>query len=204
MNVRVATYHRVSTTDQNPEGAQAELRKQVALRGFQLVTEIEETGSGTRNDREGLLNLLKLVQKREIDVVLVWKLDRFGRSALDVLNNINLLQKAGVRFVCTSQGIDISPEGDPMSRLLLTMMAAFAEFERNTISERSRMGISRAKAKGIHCGRPRGDSRPSPETVRELRKKGLSWRQIAAQLGCSHSAAYRAVSDNLDQVMGQE
>lgn len=156
-----------------------------------LVEEIEETGSGTRNDRPGWLRVLELARKRKIDCVLVWKLDRAGRSALDLLANIQELQGAGVRFKALTQGIDVRSDGDAMSRLLLTVMAAFAEFERDLISERTHLGLDRARKRGARLGRPPGD-RPEPEEVAELREQGLSWPRIAEQLGCSQWAARKA------------
>src|SRR5687767_4458433 len=151
---RAALYHRVSTVDQDPETARAELRAQAAARGLDVVLELEETGSGANNDRPGLLKLLAAAERRQVDAVLVWKLDRFGRSALDLLRNLETLERAGVRFVCTSQGIDTGGRGDPMSRLLLTMLAAVAEFERELIRSRTRMGLERARARGKRLGRP--------------------------------------------------
>ena len=80
----------------------------------------------------------------DVDAVVVWKLDRWGRSALDVLANIQALADAGVRFVAVTQGLDVKPSGDAMSRLLLTVLAAVAEFERDLIRERTLLGLARA------------------------------------------------------------
>jgi DNA invertase Pin-like site-specific DNA recombinase len=177
--VRVLTYHRVSTVDQDPTLARAELRAHAARLG-ELAFEIEETGSGARNDRPGLRRVLEAARRGQIDIVLTWKLDRFGRSALDVLGNIReLVEVSGVRFVCSTQAIDIRPGGDPLSRLLLTMLAAVAEFERDLIRERTALGMARARAAGKHVGRPRGarDKRP--------RKKGGA---ALARRACQESA----------------
>src|SRR5690606_6623303 len=128
--MRAVTYHRVSTLDQHADAARTELREAASRLGAELIEEIEETGSGARNDRPGLARVMDLARRHKVDVVLVSKLDRFGRSALDLLANVRELETAAVRFIATSQGIDIRPGGDPMSRLLLTMLAAIAEFER--------------------------------------------------------------------------
>jgi DNA invertase Pin-like site-specific DNA recombinase len=116
--LRAAIYHRVSTLDQNPALARDELRAAAARLGAELVVDIEETGSGARNDRPGLQRVMEAARRGKLDAVLVWKLDRFGRSALDVLANIRDLDAAGVRFIATTQGIDIRPGGDAMSRLI--------------------------------------------------------------------------------------
>lgn len=201
-----ALYHRVSTVDQNPQLARDELRAAARTRGLDVVLDIEETGSGARNDRPGLQRVLDAARRGQVTTVLVWKLDRFGRSALDLLHNIRQLEDANVRFICTSQGIDIRPGGDPMSRLLLTMLAGVAEFERSLIVERTNLGLARARAEGKVLGRqvgkrkggataPPGERGHAPDGARvlELRAAGVPFRTIAQQLGCSLGAVQRAV-----------
>ncbi|HMI68979.1 MAG TPA: recombinase family protein, partial [Solirubrobacteraceae bacterium] len=129
---------------------------------------------------------------RTIDRVLVWKLDRFGRSARDVLANVEQLNAAGVTFTAVSQGLDLRPGGDAISRLLLTMLAAVAEFELDLIRDRTRLGLERARARGQRLGRPPGPDAPSPAEVARLRELGRSWTLIAEELGCTPSAARRA------------
>jgi putative DNA-invertase from lambdoid prophage Rac len=185
---RIAILHRVSTLDQDPTLARGELEAWADRCGGHVVLLIEEAASGAWNARPGLQRLLDHARRGLIDVVVVWALDRFGRSALDVLGNIQHLADAGVRFVCTSQGIDIKPGGDAMSRLMLTVLAAVAEFERSLIRERTRLGLAKARARGQRLGRPKL-AHPSAEKVRELRKRGRSWNQIAAALSCSVGVA---------------
>ena len=189
---RAALYHRVSTTDQDPTLARTELRAAANRLSADIVMDIEETGSGANNDRPGLLQILNAARAGRIDAVIVWKLDRFGRSALDLLANIRALEDAGVRFIAITQGIDIKPGADPMSRLLLTMLAAVAEFERELIRERTRLGIARARRNGQTLGRPRKDI--SPDRVRALRTEGLTWAAVADQLGVSVETARRALA----------
>ena len=122
MQNRAALYHRVSTVDQNPDAARAELRGAAERYGFAVALDIEETGSGVNNQRPGLVRVLDAAQRGEIQAVIVWKLDRFGRSALDLLTNLRQLDGAGVRFIALTQGIDTRPGGDAMSRLRLTML----------------------------------------------------------------------------------
>ena len=181
---RAALYHRVSTIDQNPDAARAELRAAAQRHGLRVTLEVEETASGANNGRPGLMRIMSAAQRGKIDAVLVWKLDRFGRSALDLLTNLRQLDGAGVRFVAITQGIDLRPGGDAMSRLMLTMLGAVAEFERDLISERTKLGLQRARAAGKHIGRPRVPKPPS-KRVRKLKASGQTWKQIAKQFGCT-------------------
>ena len=190
--MRAALYHRVSTVDQNPHAAHDELRAAALQRGHELVLDVVERGSGASNDCPGLHQVLDAALRGQVDQVLVWKLDRFGRSAFDLLANIRTLDAAGVGFAATTQGIDMRPGGDPMSKLLLTMLAAVAEFERDLIVERTRSGMSRAKRAGKHVGRPTV-ARPLAGDVAILKREGLSWPQIAAQLQVSVHAARSAL-----------
>lgn len=190
-SVRVATYHRVSTLDQNAALAREELRAAAARLG-DLVLEVEEKGSGARNDRPGLRRLMEAARRGKVDAVMVWKLDRFGRSVLDVLANIRDLDAAGVRFVAVTQGIDVRPGGDAMSRLILGVLASVAEFERDLIRERTRLGLRAAKAAGRRLGRPSSLPAGGVERVRRLRAAGKSWREVADAVGVSVMAARRA------------
>ena len=130
-------------------------------------------------------------RRGKLDAVMVWKLDRFGRSALDVLANIRDLDAAGVRFTVTTQGIDIRPGGDAMSRLILGVLASVAEFERDLIRERTRLGMAKARAAGKRIGRPRVAG-PERAEVQRLRNLGRSWREVSTALRCSVWAARSA------------
>jgi DNA invertase Pin-like site-specific DNA recombinase len=189
--MRIALYHRVSTTDQSPDAAKTELWEASKRLGGSVAFSIEETGSGASNDRPGLQKVLEAARKGKIDAILVWKLDRFGRSALDLLANLAQLEQWGVRFICTTQGIDLRPGGDPMSRLLLTMLAAVAEFERQLIRERTRLGLARARARGKLLGRKPSHT-VTPSQVHELRQQGRTWAQVAKDLNITLEAARHA------------
>jgi DNA invertase Pin-like site-specific DNA recombinase len=188
VRVRAALYHRVSTVDQNPHLARRELRAAARRMGLRVALDVRETGKGSNNDRPGLLRVLQAAQRGDVDVVLVWKLDRFGRSAFDLLGNIRQLEAAGVRFVSVTQGIDIRPGGDPMSRLVLTLLSAIAEFERDLIVERTRLGLANARRAGKLIGRPRVTTPPRDKVLR-LKARGMTWPAIAARLRCSEWAA---------------
>jgi putative DNA-invertase from lambdoid prophage Rac len=143
------------------------------------------------NDRPGLQELMAAARRGKLDAVLVWKLDRFGRSALDVLANIRDLDAAGVMFIATTQGIDIRPGGDAMSRLILGVLASVAEFERDLIRERTQLGMAKAREAGKKIGRP-AVQRPDHADVARLRAQGKSWREVSEALGCSTWAAREA------------
>lgn len=193
--MRVAVYHRVSTLDQDPTLARDELHAAASRLGGEVALDVEETGSGARNDRPGLQRLMDAARRGKLDAVICWKLDRFGRSALDVLANIRDLDAAGVRFIAMTQGIDIRPGGDAMSRLILGVLASVAEFERDLIKERTRLGMAKAKAAGRRIGRPLA-ALPARGEVARLRTEGRSWRQVSAALGCSTWAARRSAAES--------
>jgi DNA invertase Pin-like site-specific DNA recombinase len=190
-DTRAALYHRVSTVDQNQHAARTELRAAARRLGLRVVLDVRETGSGANNQRPGLVKVLEAAQRGDVNAVLVWKLDRFGRSAFDLLGNIRQLEAAGVRFVVVTQGIDIRPSGDPMSRLLLTMLSAVAEFERDLVVERTRLGLANARRAGRRLGRP-PLALPAAATVQQLKASGATWTGIADQLKCTVWAARMA------------
>ncbi len=159
---------------------------------MRVTLDVEETGSGANNDRPGFTRVMDAIRRGRIDALLVWKLDRFGRSALDLLTHLRELDSIGVRFVAVTQGIDIRPGGDATSRLLLTMLSAVAEFERDLIVERTKLGMEKARRAGKHVGRPRVP-RPPQRQVKELRTSGYTWAEVAEQLECSEWAARQAV-----------
>jgi len=162
------SYHRVSTTEQDPTLAREELRRAAQARDIFLIDEVEETGSGARNDRPGLQRVMQLVRAHLVSNVLVWKLDRFGRSTIDVVSNVKTIKNAGASFIATSQGLEIGPHTGAVGDLILTVMSAMAEFERSVISERTLLGLKMARSKGRILGRPKGskDSKPRRKPTR--------------------------------------
>jgi putative DNA-invertase from lambdoid prophage Rac len=202
LQARCAVYHRVSTLDQDPQLARAELESWVARVGGAVAMRVEESASGAWNGRPGLVSVLEAARRGELDAVVVWKLDRWGRSALDVLANIQALADAGVRFVAVSQGLDIKAGGDAMSRLMLTVLAAVAEFERDLIRERTKLGLDRARRRGVQLGRPR-EGAVTAEAVKRLRSKGLTWEAVAKKLHCTiGQARVRAGQHHRDKRAG--
>ena len=193
-SLRVALYARVSTADQTCEMQIRELREYAARRGWPIVAEYVDTGwSGAKASRPELNKLKAEARKRAFDCVIVWKLDRWGRSVTDSISGINELVSLGVRFVAMTQNLD-TDESNPMARFFLHIMAAFAELEREMIRERVRAGLATAKAKGRKLGRQpviynRGKAL-------ELRTAGRSIRQIAKEVDVSVGTIQRLLEAN--------
>jgi putative DNA-invertase from lambdoid prophage Rac len=190
-STRTAIYCRVSTTDQNCEMQLRELRDYVLRRGWDLAGKYVDTGfSGAKASRPALNSLMADAARRRFDIVVVWKIDRFGRSVLHLNQQLAALTSYGVRFIATSQSLD-TDQASPTSRLLLQILASVAEFEREMIRERTLTGIRAARAKGKRIGRPRRILRRD-EVVRLRDQEGLSWRAVAAALDVPVTTALNA------------
>lgn len=170
MKNHAVTYHRVSTADQNPALARDELRRAAAARGLEIREEVEETCSGAQTKRPGLARVLELARRHLVDHVLVWKVDRFGRSLIDILMNVEQLELLGATFVATTQGITISPTSTAADRMQLHMLAVCAEFERTLLAERTLLGLAGATRSGRQLGRPKGSKDTKPR-----RRPRRSW-----------------------------
>ena len=191
----MAFYARVSTSDQNCEMQVRELREYAERRGWKVSAEYLDTGwSGAKASRPELDRLMKDAALRRFDAVLVWKLDRFGRSVRNCLDGIESLRAHGVRFLAVSQSID-TDESNPTARLLLHILASVAEFERELIRERVRAGIKSAKHNGKQLGRKRIVFDRSKAI--EMHLAGTSIRDIAAALGVGAGTIHRTCSKNL-------
>lgn len=190
--LRAALYHRVSTVDQHPEAARRELRRAAKALGARVVLDVEETGSGANANRAGLARVMEAARARTLDVVIVWKLDRFMRSTVDLLMRLGELEAAGVRFIVTTQGLDVRPGGDPTSRLVVEILSAVAEWERTAIGERTRLGMAAARARGVRLGR-RELELPAAVDVFRLVDEGRGRRAIAAELGAAEWAVRRVL-----------
>jgi putative DNA-invertase from lambdoid prophage Rac len=190
---RVAIYARVSTVDQNNEVQIRELSEHAARRGWEVAATITDQISGAKAKRPGLDELMRLARLRKIDCVMVWKLDRFGRSVAQVIANVQELVSLGVRFMAVTQNID-TDESNPMSRFLMHIMAAFAELEREIIRERVNAGLQYARVNGTRSGNAIGRPKRvfNRERAREMRESGRSWSEIAEELGVGTGTVRRA------------
>ena len=149
--MNVGLYARISTYDQNTLPMQMRvLRNYVKNRKWNIVLEIKDTGSGAskRPERE---KLLKAAKKREIDVIIVWRLDRWGRSVTDLLTTLQELQQLDVGFISITEALDLTTAS---GRAMAALLAVFAEFEREILCERVKAGIAQAKLEGRSHGRP--------------------------------------------------
>jgi len=117
-----------------------------------VALDVEETGSGAWNNRPGLRRVMDAARKGDVEAILVWKLDRFGRLSLDVLSNIRTLTNSGVRFIAVTQGLDVQPHGDAMSQLILTVLSGVAEFEHSLMSM-TRRAVRSARIAGLYRSR---------------------------------------------------
>ena len=191
---RAALYARVSTTGHGQDvGLQvSELEQVAAQRGWEVVGVFTDEGiSGSTSSRPALDQLMNDARRGKLDLIVVWKLDRLGRSLQHLLSLLDELAHLGGGFVSMrDSGIDTT---SPQGRLLLHLLGAFAEFERAMIQERVIAGVRRAQAKGKHCGRPRVelDIRPALALMRE----GRGIKQVARMLGVSRSTLRRRLEE---------
>lgn len=174
-----AIYARVSTTDQNCAMQLADMHGFTGRSGWTFVEYVDEGQSGAKSSRPALNRLMADARLRKFNVVICWKLDRFGRSMLDLLQNIQTLTDLGIRFMCPNQNID-TDQKNPIGKLTLGILAVIAEFERALIQERVKAGVAQARASGKHCGRPQRVFRR--DQVQTMRSEGKSWARIASEL----------------------
>jgi DNA invertase Pin-like site-specific DNA recombinase len=184
---RVGLYARVSTHDQQTLPMQlSAMREYAKKRSWSVAVEVKDVGSGatTRPERERLIDAAR---RREIDLVLVWRLDRWGRSLVDLVTTLQELNALDVGFVSLSEALDLTT---PSGRALAGMLAVFAEFERDILRDRVRAGIAQARKDGKPHGRPKTAGKLVAE-MKQLRKEGFSKRQIAKRLKVSRTSVIR-------------
>ena len=198
--MKAAIYVRVSTSDQHNEIQIKELTDYVERRGWELAGAYQDQMSGAKAQRPGLDALMADARLHKFDAVIVWKLDRFGRSLINCVAGIQELTAAGVRFIAVSQGLD-TDAANPTSRLLLHILAALAEFERELIKERVSAGLKHAKTKGVRIGRPRRVF--DRQRALDMRQQGMSFPAIARELGIGYGTVVRGM-DALSKRQGPE
>ena len=181
---RTFAYCRVSTTDQTTENQAQEIR----AAGFQLEPQrvIEETISGSvpANERKGFTKLLERMESG--DILVVTKLDRLGRNAMDIRSTVDQLSSLGIKVHCLALGgVDLT---SPAGKMTMGVIAAVAEFERDLLVERTQSGLARAKKEGKTLGRPQ---KASASDVLALKAQGLSQSQVAEELKISVSTTKR-------------
>ncbi len=180
-------YARVSTHDQQTLPLQiSAMREYAAKRGWIIVAQIKEVGSGAAQ-RELRATLIVAARRREIDVVLVCRLDRWGRSVPDLVSTLQELQHLDVGFVSLSEALDLTT---PAGRAMAGLLAVFAEFEREILRERVRAGLAHARQNGKRLGRPPSAAHKAIET-RKLYRQGISKSEIARTLNIGRTSVRR-------------
>ena len=190
MSAPIALYARVSTAGQHPAVQLRQLRRYAKDRGAEAREFIDHGVSGARDSRPALDAMLQAARRREVSAVVVVKLDRLARSVRHLCNLAAEFEALGVGLVVLDMAADTST---PMGRLLFTMLAGVAEFERELIRERVRSGIAAARSRGKRLGRPR--TTVDAARIAALRAQGLAWRAIADELGIGKGTVQRAFQD---------
>lgn len=187
---RAGLYARVSTHDQQTIPLQIRaLREYAARRGWTVAVQVKEIGSGA-SARELRRKIIEAARRREIDVVLVWRLDRWGRSVTDLLATLQELEHLGVGFVSLTEALDLTT---PAGRAMAGLLAVFAEFEREILRERVRAGLAHARQNGKRLGRPATATRHADE-VRKLHRAGVSKSEIARRLRIGRTSVRRILT----------
>ena len=185
--VRAALYARVSTQDQQTLPMQNRaMREYAARRGWAIAMQVKEVGSGAlrRQRRE---KVIEAARRREIDVVLVWRLDRWGRSVTDLLATLQELEHLGVGFVSLTEALDLTT---PAGRAMAALLAVFAAFEREILGERVRAGLAHARQNGKRLGRPLTAGLHASQ-IRKLHRAGLSKSEISRRLNIGRTSVRR-------------
>ena len=190
---KVAIYARVSTDKQTVTNQLIQLREVAQRCGYDIVQEFTDEGiSGAkgRSERPALNEMLKFATQRKCDMVMVWSIDRLGRSLQNLVEILNELQSLKVDLYFHQQALDTST---PSGRMMFSVFGALAEFERSLIRERVLAGQQRAKAKGKKLGRPSKMNNGLKSAIQLLRQKGMGIKQIAKECGVGVGTVYSVI-----------
>jgi DNA invertase Pin-like site-specific DNA recombinase len=204
MNTSCCIYGRISTIIHNQDinNQLVPLRNLARLKNLNIYNEyIDEGISGSKGSRPALDKLLKDAKKGHFKIVLIYSIDRLGRSTSHLINLLNELKQYGVVPVFIRENIDLS-ENNPVGNLIFHILASISEFEKALISERIKTSLAVRKALANQsgsnwtCGRPGIDNK-TKELVLHLRKQGLSYRNISKELGISKSSVERIIKEDV-------
>lgn len=188
---RAGLYARVSTHDQKTLPLQIRtMREYAEKRGWEIAVQIKEVGSGAV-ERELREKVMAAARRREIDVVLVWRLDRWGRSLADLVVTLKELAELGVGFVSLTEALDLTT---PTGRAMAGLLSVFAEFEHEILRERIRAGLVEARRKGTRLGRPLTAAKKAVQ-IRKLHRSGVSKAEIARRLEIGRTSVRRILAD---------
>src|SRR5438105_2172137 len=184
---RAGLYARVSTNDQQTLAMQNRAMRDYAIRrGWTIALQVREVNSGAARGK-AREKVLECARRREIDVVLVWRLDRWGRSVTDLLATLQELEHLGVGFVSLTEALDLTT---PAGRAMAGLLAVFAEFEREILRERVRAGLAQARQNGKRLGRPLTAARKADQ-IRKLYRASVSKAEIARRLQIGRTSVRR-------------
>jgi putative DNA-invertase from lambdoid prophage Rac len=187
---RAGLYARVSTNDQQTIPLQMHAMREYAVRrGWTVALQIKEVGSGAA-ERELREKLLDAARRREIDVVLVWRLDRWGRSLADLVATLQELSDLSVGFVSLTEALDLTTS---TGRAMAGMLAVFAALEHDILRERVRAGLAHARQNGKRLGRPITAGRKAAE-IKKLFRTGVSKSEIARRLDIGRTSVRRILA----------
>ena len=179
--MKTAIYARVSTDEQTTDNQVIKLKQVAERNGWDLETVYSDTISGAKSKRPELEKMMQSVMRKEVDIVMVWSVDRLGRSLQHLITLLSDIHSKDVDLYLHQQGIDTTT---PSGKMMFQMLGVFSEFERGMIQERVKAGLERARSEGKRLGRPT----IPPITVRKiqsLRASGLSYRAISRKTGIS-------------------
>ena len=187
--MKTAIYARVSTDEQTTDNQVIKLKQVAERNGWEVQAIYADTISGAKSKRPELDKLMKSVMRKEIDIVMVWSVDRLGRSLQHLITLLSDIHSKDCDLYLHLQGIDTTT---PSGKMMFQMLGVFSEFERSLIRDRVLAGLDRAKAQGKRLGRP-----PVPpitvDKIKRLREEGMSLRKIAKKTGVSVGKVHQAV-----------
>lgn len=189
--MKTAVYMRVSTEDQSISMQEREISLFLQSRGildYQVYS--DEGVSALKTDRPRLKALKNELKQGQIELLVVWKLDRLFRSLTQLLAFLNELKEYNVKLISVKDNIDLT---SPAGTLTMQIIGAFAEFERNIIIERTKAGQANARAKGIHIGRPNTVGKELASKILDLRAQGLTMQKISHALGVGVSSIHYTI-----------
>jgi len=190
--MKAGIYARVSTHDQHTLDMQIDaMKKYVKARNWHIEIEVAEIGSGAKDSRPQREDLINQAKRRKIDVVIVWKLDRWGRSVNDLFHTLNELNGLGVGFISLTEALDLTTA---TGRAMAGLLAIFAEFEREILRERVKAGIAHARNKGKAHGRPATTKKYEQEVI-GLFEQGQSQSKIAKKIGIGRTSVRRILNN---------
>ena len=193
MSNRCAIYSRCSTSDQTVENQIRELKEIAERKGLIVVSQFSDeaiSGSKGRDQRKGFDRLIKGAVRKDFDLILVWSVDRLGRSLQDLVSFLNEIHSVDCDLYIHQSGIDATT---PSGKMMFQMCEVFAEFERGMTSDRVKCGLERAKSQGKHIGRPSNLNEGLSHSIKYMKEQGIGIRRIATDLKVGVSTVYKVL-----------